>query len=278
MWFLTPILIGGCSFDSTFFPIDGRPDDAIFPDRENIVLESSDGNSIHHVLVKPQPEAKATIFVFQGSGSKVSNWLKLLQPLVDNGYQVFLMEYRGFGQSEGKPGHRAAAADAYRALTYLVEREDVKDKKLVVLGQSYGGQLAISVAAKYPNHINALVTEGTFTSFRDIAIYSTEWIARPFTWIFFSNPYSAAQLIKEVPIPILIIHSKDDEVVPFYMGQDLYDLAGGEKDFWEISGKHTDALIDFPEEFVRKLDQLVESTNEPISGPDKSSSTIFIGH
>lgn len=254
--------MGGCSFDSTFFPIDERPDENIFASRENIVLESADGKSIHHVFIKPASDAKATIFVFHGSGSKVSNWLKLLEPLVDNDYQLFLMEYRGFGESEGQAGHEAVAADAHRALLYLVDRQDVKNKKLLVLGQSYGGQLAINVAAEYPTHVDALITEGAFSSFKDIATYSTPWIARLFTSIFFSGPYSAAKLIERVSAPTLIIHSQDDSVVPFYMGEELYRLAGGWKEFWAISGKHTDALIDYPSEFVQKLDRMVELTDE----------------
>jgi len=226
------------------------------------MLESADAKNISHVLVKPSSDAKATIFVFHGSGSKVSNWLKLVEPLVDNDYQIFLMEYRGFGESEGEAGHEAVAADAHRALLYLVGRQDVKNKKLFVLGQSYGGQLAISVAAKFPSYIDALVTEGTFTSFKDIAAHSTPWIARPFVSVFFLNPYSAAKQIRRVSVPTLIIHSQDDEAVPFSMGEELYELAGGQREFWAINGKHTDALVDFPNEFVRKLDRFVEFTDE----------------
>lgn len=196
--------------------------------------------------------------MFHGSGSKVSNWLELLAPLVDNNYQVFLTEYRGFGESEGAAGHEAVAADARRALLYLVERQDVKNKKLLVLGQSYGGQLAINVAAEYPTHVDALITEGTFSTFKDIATYSTPWIARLFTAIFFSNPYSAVELIERVSAPTLIIHSQNDSVVPFYMGEELYRRAGGQKELWAINGRHTDALIDYPNEFVQKLDEIIE--------------------
>ena len=248
--------VSGCSFDSTFFPIDERPDDISYAGQEKIVLKSADGKDIHHVLIKPQANSKATIFVFHGSGSKVSNWMKLLEPLVENGYQIFLMEYRGFGNSEGDASHKNVAADANRAFLYLISREDVKNKPLVIMGQSYGGQLAINVAARYPEHVDALVTEGAFTSFRSIAVYTTPAIGKPFTWTFFRNPYSSAELIKEASMPKLIIHSREDDVVPFFMGEELFDIAVGNKEFWQIQGKHADALVDQPKEFVSRLNRI----------------------
>ena len=220
------------------------------------MLKSVDGKDISHVLIKPYANPKATVFVFHGSGSTVSNWTKLLEPLVEDGYQIFLMDYRGFGRSEGKASHQHVARDADRAFLYLVGREDVKNKPLVLLGQSYGAQPAIYVAAKYPEQIDALITEGAFTSFQDIAVYSTPWIGKPFTWTFFSNPYSSVNLIQEATMPKLIIHSDGDDVVPFFMGEELFARAAGNKEFWQIQGEHADALVDYPDEFVARLNRI----------------------
>lgn len=254
--------VSGCSFDGTFFPVDERPDGIARANQEDIALMSTDGNNIHHVLIKPQVDSKATIFVFHGSGSKVSHWTQLLEPLVNNGYQVFLMEYRGFGNSEGEASHENVAADATRAFLYLAGRDDVKNKPLVVLGQSYGGQLAINVAARFPEDVDVLVTEGAFTSFQNIAVYSTPWIGKPFTWTFFRNPYNSMELIKEASMPKLIIHSREDDIVPFFMGEELYALAGSNKEFWQIHGKHADALVEYPDEFVGKLNRIAGLARE----------------
>ena len=260
---LTLCLVYGCSFDRTFFPVDERPDDATGMNQENVVLKSADGKNIHHFLIKPQSNPKATIFVFHGSGSKVANWTKLLKPLSEDGYQLFLMEYRGFGASEGNASHETVVADAHRAFLYLIGREDVKDKPLLILGQSYGGQLAINVAARYPEEVDALVTEGAFTSFRNIAVYSTPWIGKPFTWAFFRNPYNSVKFIQEAAMPKLIIHSQEDDVVPFFMGEELFEHAGDNKEFWETNGKHTDALVDYPKEFVVRINKLAGLAHNP---------------
>lgn len=254
---LLSLLVCGCSFDETFFPIDEGPDDKVVTSREDIVLKATDGKKIHHMLLKPQSDSKATIFVFQGSGSTAANWVRLLTPLLDNGYQVFLMEYRGFGKSEGKARHEAVVSDAYRAISFLANRTDVRNKKLLLLGQSYGGQLAINVAAKFPEQIDALVIEGAFTSFKDIAVHSAQWFVRPFVWMIFANPYDATRLIRRTSIPVLVIHSREDSVVPLYMGEELYRLARAPKEFWLIDGDHVDVLNDYPEEFIRRVDTLL---------------------
>jgi len=253
----------GCSFDGTFFPVDKRPDGGTGTSEENIVLRAADGKNIHHFLLKTQSNPKATIFVFHGSGSKVSNWTKLLEPLLEDGYQLFLMEYRGFGNSEGDASHQTVVADAHRAFLYLIGREDVKNKPLLILGQSYGGQLAINLAARHPDVVDVLVTEGAFTSFRNIAVYSTPWIGKPFTWTFFRNPYNSVKFIQEAAMPKLIIHSQDDDVVPFFMGEELFDYAGGHKEFWKIRGKHADALVDYPKEFVVRINKLAGLAHNP---------------
>ena len=245
-----------CSFDSTFFPVDVGSDDKPDANQEDILLVAVDGHRIHHVLIKPHFSAKATIFVFHGSGSKISNWLKILGTLTENGNQLFLMEYRGFGISEGNASHEAIASDAHRAFRYLINRDDIKNHPVIVVGQSYGAQLAINVAAKYPEEVALLVTEGAFTTFRDIAIHSTPWIGKPLTWAFFVNPYSSTELIKEASMPKLIIHSQDDELVPFFMGEELFDQANGQKEFWKVRGKHADALVDFPNEFVWRINEM----------------------
>ena len=259
---LSLCLVWSCSFDRTFFPADERPDEITGADQEIVVLRAADGKNIHHVRVKPRSSPKATIFVLHGSGSKVSNWLNLLQPLIDDRYQLFLMEYRGFGRSEGEPSHEAVTSDAHRAFLYLAARDDVRDKPILVLGQSYGGQIAVNLAARFDDDVDVLVTEGAFTSFKDIAVYSTPWFAKSFTWTVFRNPYSSMELIKKTSTPKLIIHSQDDEVVPFLMGERLYASARGKKEFWKTHGKHADALVDYPQEFVSRLNEIVELQHE----------------
>lgn len=259
------LLVSGCSFDSVFFPLDERPDDTISTNVETISLTASDGVTIIHFLFKPLRKHKATIVVFQGSGSTVANWHSVIHPLIDDGYQVFMMEYRGFGESGGEASHLSVAHDANNAVAYLKTRNDVINDCLMVLGQSYGGQLAIYVAHRNQDIVNGLITEGTFTSFSDEAAYSSPWFFRPLVQILFADPYRAEDLIADIDMSKLIIHSSDDNTVPIEMAKVLFANAKGDKELWEVTGEHVAALIDMPSEYVSKINEvLVRSCNKAL--------------
>lgn len=249
-------LIAGCAFNGVFFPTDNRPDEEISRSYQTIPLTAADGNVIQHFMFKPEQPPKATIFVFQGSGSKVVNWYKVIKPIVDDGFQVFMMEYRGFGKSQGNAEHLLVAQDAINALGYLANREDVSGKPILLLGQSYGGQLAIYAARQKPQLADAIITEGTFSSFSEEAAYSVPNVFSPLVKAIFRDPYVAHELIAEISAPALIIHSEEDKVVPFHMAETLYAQLKGRKTLWRIQGKHVAALVEQPQAFVDKLNEL----------------------
>ena len=157
-----------------------------------------------------------------------------------------MMEYRGFGKSGGVASHAKVAEDANNALTFLASRTDVKSGRLMVLGQSYGGQLAIHVSNQQPELLDGLITEGTFTSFSDEAAFSSPWLVRPIIKGIFSEPYIAKQLIADITVPLLIVHSVEDKFVPFSMAKTLYASVNSHKQSWEVKGKHAAAMIDYP--------------------------------
>ncbi|MEJ2534739.1 MAG: alpha/beta hydrolase, partial [Gammaproteobacteria bacterium] len=109
---------------------------------------------------------------------------------------------------------------------------------LVLYGMSLGGHLAVVVAAQNPDLVDALVIEGAFTSHRDMAAAQKGALARAFV----SEPYSAEDSIGAWDKALLIIHSVDDEIVPFSMGQELFELAGEPKQLLEIDGPHLAAI------------------------------------
>ncbi len=248
--------VTSCAFNSVFFPIDTRPDDPVDSTFELIELTAEDGLAIQHYLIKPKIAPKATLFVLHGSGSKVLNWVKVVKPFVEDGYQVFMMEYRGFGNAKGTATHDNVATDALAALEYLQHRPDVKNKPLILLGQSYGGQPAIYATAYNKGKIDGLVLEGTFASFSEQAAFSSPWPVSPLVQVLVSDSYIAKSLIKEVEVPVLLIHSKEDRVVPFQMAEELLRHTGDKVQLWEINGKHVSGLTTRPEEYVSKINQV----------------------
>ncbi|MFC2104413.1 alpha/beta hydrolase [Bacteroidota bacterium] len=243
-----------CSFNSTFFALKKQNEmlDISHLDNEEFYIKSYDESLIYCLLLNPEKEINATIFLFHGSGDNISSWTTFTVPLLENGFQVFMMEYRGFGKTKGKATHKNVLKDANIALQYLIDSIKI-DNKLILLGQSYGGQLAINIAWKYPEYIDGLIIEGTFTTHNEIASSTVPKILKLFVKALVKSPYESKELIKDIKTPVLVIHSNEDKSVPIYMGQTLYNNANQPKYFWEITGKHVYGLLLFPHEYIEKF-------------------------
>lgn len=257
------VVLSGCAFNSVFFPLDNRPQDEIPASTEIISIVGKENGELYQLFrFAPQSAIKAEIMLFQGSGSTVNNWYKFAKPLVEDGYQVYMMEYFGFGANQGSPNHEKAQADAFYIADYLIKNRKRKDLPLILMGQSYGGQLAMSVGAKHQSNFAALVLEGTYTSFEDEASWSVPSIIRPLVRLIFVEPYRAEDFAKTIQIPTLIVHSSGDRRVPIEMGQQLYSVIPAKKEFWQVTGSHLATLLDQPENFVSKLNGFLSKKAE----------------
>lgn len=203
---------------------------------ESVLIKSTSGNKIHGWFIEPVDSARnnVTLFFLHGNGGNILSYLSLVFPFVEQGYQAFLFDYSGYGLSEGKPSRNNVYDDANSAFKHLVSRDEVKGTKIVVYGQSLGGHLTPSIALQNHNEISAVVIEGAFSSHKDIAAKGAGIFGR----IFVRETYPAKNLISKLSIPTLIIHSTDDEVIPFKMGEKLYQNANDPKELFVIDGCH----------------------------------------
>jgi len=154
------------------------------------------------------------------------------------GLSTFIFDYRGYGKSAGKPTEKGTYLDAEAAWNYLINEKQIKPEDIVIFGRSLGGSVASWLAKeKSPE---ALILESAFTSIPDIAgelypIFPVHLLSR------FS--YSTLKYIREVKCPVLIVHSKEDELIPFKHGRRLFDSANEPKEFLEIAGGHNDGFV-----------------------------------
>ena len=251
------VALSACAFDATFFRIKGQGPFSAISTGGEFSFPSRDGAEIHGLHLQSKGKPTATIYLFHGSGENIFGWREVAEPLIDAGYDVFMMDYRGFGFSEGEPTHLNVVADAEEMVNFVEKR--VRTSIRIVMGQSYGGQVAIKLAHDYPNRFHGLVVEGTFTSHRDEVMASIPLWLKPIIGLVAVSPYKAEELIKEVSAPILIVHSRDDELVPLWMGQVLYENAAEGAEYWETRGSHALALIEFPEPYVAKVNDLLSA-------------------
>ena len=199
-------------------------------------------------------DARAVVLFCHGNAGNLtqrSHTLAALHDLV--GVAVLIFDYRGYGKSEGKPTEDGVLADARAARAWLAEKQAIAQSDVVLMGRSLGGAVAVDLAAN--DGARALVLESTFSSVPDVAAYHYPWL--PVRWILRTRLDSAAK-IGDYRGPLLQSHGEADSVVPYRLGQKVFQAAGEPKRFITISGgDHNDAQpTDYYQALIEFLDAL----------------------
>jgi len=181
--------------------------------------------------------AKATLLFFHGNAGNISDRLEKIAFFHQLGLNVFIIDYRGYGKSEGKPSEEGIYKDARGAFDYLVNQRKLDPSSIIAYGASLGGSVAVDLATQ--RQLGCLIIDSSFSSAADIAkrIY-------PFIPAFLlSIKLDSMTKINKITIPKLFIHSTEDEIVSIELGKKLYDAAAGPKKFVEILGGHNDGFV-----------------------------------
>jgi len=223
---------------SIFYPdrsLAGTPENIGLP-FENITISTQDHVKLHGWLIKA-PSAKSTLIFFHGNAGNIGGRLGKIDLFHQTGINVLIIDYRGYGKSEGFPTEEGIYNDATAAYDYLLQRDDMRGQNIISYGASLGGVVAIDLATK--RAVSCIIVDSTFSSATDMAkrIY-------PFIPSFLlKTKMDSIGKIKNISAPILFIHSVEDQTVPFELGKKLYDATPGPKEFIEITGTHTDGHI-----------------------------------
>ncbi len=182
-----------------------------------------------------------TLLFLHGNGGNVFTEYPAMLPFLDRGFQAFIFDYSGYGLSGGKATRTHVLRDAEAALAYVKSRPDVSGTPLVIYGQSLGGHTAALLAGEVKDTLTPVVIEGGFTTFRAIAKAVTH--TGPLPYLLVKEGPRTKRSLKEFKGPLLIIHSPDDEVVPFAMGKELFSWGNGPKQFHAIKGRHIEGPL-----------------------------------
>ena len=231
----------------------------------DVEFSTEDGTRIHAWFV-PHDNSRATLIYCHGNAGNIGRRLGALQRWHDLGVSVLIFDYPGFGQSEGNPTEQGTYASARAAWEYLTEDKQIPAHDIVLYGRSLGGgvvaQLASEVDAK------GLIIESSFTSVPDVADDIYWWI--PLQQLM-TVRYETKDKIDSVDYPILIVHSPDDEVVPFSHGQELFEIANEPKQFLQTKGGHNGGPTLSEPEYSLGLDRyLTALDSDPQSGASES--------
>ncbi|VGO20294.1 alpha/beta hydrolase [Pontiella sulfatireligans] len=223
---------------------------------DEVKIESGGGETINAVYLE-HPDAKFTILFSHGNAEDMGNVVPFMRQFHELGYSVLMYDYRGYGTSEGSPSERKAKQDVAAAYRWLVEEKQVDPKTIIAQGRSLGGAPATWLAAN--REVGGLVIESTFVSaFR----VKTVWPLLP--W----DKFNSLSAIKKVKCPVLVMHGRDDAIIPFWHGQKLYDAAPGKKmKLWISDGSHNDyayvAGADYFDTFQRFSESFSKGTSTP---------------
>ncbi|MBI2314168.1 MAG: alpha/beta hydrolase [Betaproteobacteria bacterium] len=219
---------------------------------EDVRLATSDGVSLHAWFV-PARAPRGTVLLFHGNAGNISHRLEYLLMFQRLGYSSFIFDYRGYGLSGGSPGEEGTYRDAQAAWRYLIEVRKLEPRRIVLLGESLGGAVAAWLAVR--ERPGALVLASVFTSVPDMGadVY-------PFLPVRLLSRYSynTRDYLASVQSPVLVAHSRDDDIVPYRHGQALFAAAREPKVFLEMRGGHNDGFLFMREEWVRQLGVFLE--------------------
>ena len=229
---------------------------------EDVTFESGDGVMLTGWFI-PADRGRGVILFCHGNAGNISHRLESIHIFNRLGFATFIFDYRGYGKSGGKPTENGTYLDAESAWNYLVDERGIRAGEITVFGRSVGGAIASWLAAgKNPA---ALIVESAFTSVRDIAGDLYPYLP---VRLLSRIKYSTIEYIKDVDSPILVVHSRDDEIIPFSHGERLFDAAGENAEFLVIRGGHNDGFIESGSLYMDGLDRfLSEHGKNPASSP-----------
>lgn len=256
---LSKSLIVFGQFDDQFYQPSKELEPIAWDNYEDLYFPVNDSQDTLNVLVlNPHQKVKATIIFFHGNSGNITGNVPYMKPFVKNGFRAVLVDYRGFGKSTGTPTHKNIAKDGQQIFDDLLERDDIKNTKILLYGASIGTQIATHLAKCNQEKASGLVLEGTLASFSEIAKHFAPMM-KDYIDKNFKNPYAANEDIKALnKIPKLFIHSKQDLVVPFKQAQEVFNNAPEPKQFIIFKGKHLQGMTIVPDKILKAVNKMVE--------------------
>lgn len=207
------------------------------------VINTEDGLKLHARWFQPPLEpdpgrrSRTVVLFFHGNAGNLSDRTELMVRIAALGVEILIVDYRGYGHSEGKPSEAGLYRDAQATWRFLTLEHGIPSENIVVFGNSLGGSVAIDLAT----HVEpaGLIVQSSFTSVPDMATRYYPFIPR----FVIRTKMDSLSKIPAIVCPKLFIHSTGDEIVPYDMGKALFEAAQGPKTFFEIDGAgHNETL------------------------------------
>lgn len=222
-------------------------------DYEDVRITTDDGVALHGWFV-PAPEPRGVLLFFHGNAGNISHRMASIGLFIDLGLSVFIIDYRGYGQSEGRPSEAGLRLDARAAWHWLTQTRGIPAQEIVVFGRSLGAAVAADLAAEHTP--GALILESAFTSAADLGAEIYPWL--PVRQLL-RHRHELLKTLPAVDAPLLIAHSRDDEIVSFAHAERLMAVAHERAVLLEMEGGHNDGFLRSGARYVRGLGDFLDA-------------------
>jgi pimeloyl-ACP methyl ester carboxylesterase len=233
------------------------------PKIEDCTFAASDGVKLHGWYCEPHRNvggelarvpANMVLLWFHGNAGNLSHRYDMIRMLMKIPVNIFIIDYRGYGKSEGAPSEQGLYADARAAWDYLTRERDIAQERIIIFGKSLGGVAAIDLASKV--EAAGLIVQSSFTSASDMAAA----ILPIYPSFFLRTKMDSKGKISNVHCPKLFIHSRADEVVPYELGRKLFEAAREPKQFYEVErAPHNSTYLVGGKEYLEALRNFINS-------------------
>jgi fermentation-respiration switch protein FrsA (DUF1100 family) len=203
-------------------------------DYEDVNFKTSDGQTLNGWFI-PVKSTEVTVLYCHGNAGNIYHRLHKVKFFHEMGVNFFIFDYRGYGKSTGSPSEKGLDKDAQAAYDYLASRSDVDKRKIVVYGKSLGGPVAAGLCNS--RQACALILEGSFATVAQRAQQIYPFLPMK---LLISQKYDTVFKVKNLRIPKLIAHGRQDEVIRFRHGEILFSAAAEPKQFLPFNGGHND--------------------------------------
>ena len=226
-------------------------------DFESVDLTTPDGIRLHGWYL-PVREARRVVLFCHGNAGNISHRLDSLRIFHDLGLAVLIFDYRGYGDSAGRPTEAGTYADAATAWRWLREARGYRSSEIVLFGRSMGAAVAAELATRVEPA--AVILESAFTSVPDLAArYYWYLPVRQLARL----RYPTIEQVARIKAPVLVVHSRDDEIVPFEHGLAIFARADEPKSLLEIAGDHNGGFLISGQRYRNGLEVFIAALPAP---------------
>ncbi len=219
-----------------------------------LTLTTDDGETLDawHVPAQAGKTAHGLILIFHGNAGNIGHRLDYLRMFHELGYASLIFDYRGYGRSSGQPSEDGTYRDAAAAWRHGTQALGYPPARIALFGESLGGAVAAQLAAV--QRPAALVMASTFTSVPDLGSQIYPWLP---VRLLARIRYDTRERMASITSPVLVIHSRSDDIIPFAHGEQLFAAARPPKRFLEIEGGHNEGFVFSREAWIRGLDNFL---------------------